>query len=378
MLARILLLLSIFAGSQALTVYDCDAPGTVLHMVSLLKPGACPDPKQDYAPPRKWDVQILQTRQRGWIKAQRCFVAKTSFVTRCGIDSLTYSTHITSWMETMAIEEETCRRAARTREIDLPNKNAKDRLEKWHRHWQTFSLFTNGWLQEEGWCGHKSFISGGKHFKKLYEQTVYDITLDTLKVEYDEYTDTIMIEGHVRGQLSQGYLHDDLLGSLVWDPKEQSSLDSISKVHTGLVDLYNYVPNKIEGTVTPTENSIVLLQKPGPKHMGQYAGMVLKAKIQKCGATCYDTHIEQTIICPRAGGGALESVTWDAQFPMDKIAIHSQIGHAHLTTNMRMYERFAQVQQGLCELERKVLDNTLTDLRDSNSSDQDQLYQLHQ
>ncbi len=37
--------LSTLAGSQALTVYDCDAPGAVLCMVSLLKPGACPDPK---------------------------------------------------------------------------------------------------------------------------------------------------------------------------------------------------------------------------------------------------------------------------------------------------------------------------------------------
>ncbi len=368
MLVRILL--SVLAGSQALTVYDCDAPGTVLRMVSLLKPGACPDPKRDYAPPRKWDVQILQTRQRGWIKAQRCFVMRTSFVTRCGIDSLTYSTHIMSWMETLAIEEEACRRAARTREIDLPNKNAKDGLEKCklgRQHRQTFSLFTNGWLQEEGWCGHRSFISGGKHFKKSYEQTVYDVTLDTLKAEYNEYTDTIVIGGRVRGQFSQGYLHDDLLGTLVWDLKEQSCLDSLSRVHTGLADLYNYAPNKIEGTAAPTENSIILLQKPSQKHVGQYAGMVLKAGIQKCGAACYTTHIEQIIICPRTGGGTLESVTWDTQFPMDRITSHSQIGHAHLTTNMRMYERFAQVQQGLCELERKVLDNTLTDLRDSNS-----------
>ncbi len=370
MQAKVLgILLAATAACVALTVYDCDAPGAVLRMVSLLKPGACPDPKRDYATPKKWDVQILQTRQRGWAKVQRCFVTRTTFVTRCGTDSLTYGTHITSWMETVAIEEEACRRAVRTREIDLPNRNAKDGAEKFklgRRQRQAFSTFTIGWLQEEGWCGHTSFISGGKHFKKSYEQTVYDVTLDTLKAEYDEYTDTIVVEERVRGQFSQGYLHDDLLGTLVWDPKEQNCLDSVSRVYAGLVDLYSYTPDKAEEAAMPAENSIVLLQRPGQRHVGQYAGMVLKARTQKCGATCYNTHIEQIVVCPKAGGGNLESVTWDAQFPMDKIAIHSQIGHAHLTTNMRMYERFAQVQRGLCDLERKVLDNTLTDLRDSD------------
>ncbi len=94
---------------------------------------------------------------------------------------------------------------------------------------------------------------------------------------------------HVRDQFSQGYLHDDLLGTLVWDPKEQNCLDSVSRVYTGLVDLYNYAPNKVEETATPAENSIVVLQKPGQKQVGQYAGMVLKAKTQQCGVMCYDT-----------------------------------------------------------------------------------------
>ena len=38
-------LLAALAWGSALTVYDCDAPGAVLRMVSLLKPGTCPDPK---------------------------------------------------------------------------------------------------------------------------------------------------------------------------------------------------------------------------------------------------------------------------------------------------------------------------------------------
>ncbi len=82
--------------------------------------------------------------------------------------------------------------------------------------------------------------------------------------------------------------------------------------------------------------------------------MVMKEKIQKCGTTCHKTHINKIILCPRKGGDVLKPAIWDSDFPMDTIVIHSQLGHAHLTTNMMMYERFPHVQQGLCELEWKV------------------------
>ncbi len=36
-----------------------------------------------------------------------------------------------------------------------------------------------------------------------YEQTIYDVTLDSLKGEYNKYTDTIIIGRRVRGQVSQ-------------------------------------------------------------------------------------------------------------------------------------------------------------------------------
>ncbi len=75
MLALTLLLILIFPSGLGLTVYDCDTAGTTFQMLSSLEPGSCPDPKKDYAPLRKWGIQILQTQQQGRISICQCLIS---------------------------------------------------------------------------------------------------------------------------------------------------------------------------------------------------------------------------------------------------------------------------------------------------------------
>ncbi len=52
---------------------------------------------------------------------------------------------------------------------------------------------------------------------------------------------------------------------------------------------------------------------------------------------------------------------------MELVTQQARLGHAHISTNLKVYNRFALTQQDLCTVERQVLENALNTLAGSNN-----------
>ncbi len=157
--------------TRGLQAYDCDGHGAKFKMISLLGPRRCPDPKQDYSKPKTEVVQLLQQRQEARVTAYQCQAKRTTRVTRCGFNSLTYGQHITNWRQTMKIPKQECWKAVTDKRISFFNKTLHIAS---NGHVST-TIVTKGGLDQKINCKYSSFVSGGKYFKYSFEQTSLEV-----------------------------------------------------------------------------------------------------------------------------------------------------------------------------------------------------------
>ncbi len=112
----------------------------------------------------------------------------------------------------------------------------------------------------------------------------------------------------------------------------------------------------------PLGNSIVVLDDVGSKDRSEdakYLGLVLCYPDDVCGTRCYITQIQGLAVCLQRDSKKLEPLTWKTGFPLDLVAQQAQLGHTHITTNLKVHDRFVLIQQDLCMVERQVLENAL-------------------
>ncbi len=155
-----LLALTILLATEGLQVYDCNGREAKFEMISLLGPKRCPDPKRDYHQPKTEVVQLLQQKEDVRVTAHQCQVKRTTRVTHCGYNSITYGQHITNWQQTMKVPKEECWRAVKDRSIMLPNRTLKIAA---NRHMSTTIIMKVG-LDQQFNCKYGRFVSGGKYF----------------------------------------------------------------------------------------------------------------------------------------------------------------------------------------------------------------------
>ncbi len=234
-------------GANRLQVYDCDGPNTTYQVISMLEPESCPNPEKDYENPRLEVVQVLQSQEDAHVTANQCLIKRMIWVTRCGFTSITYGAHIAEWRNTLAITREDCKNLVNTRQIELGRKGEERTLTIRDSGSLTTTVFTKGNLDRDGNCQHANFISGGRHYSKAYEQTTYKITAMTIKTQHCNLVDTIVVKGGVRGRYSDGYLHDNQLGTIVWDTNPANCTDTFSQVYLGRVRLFKQRERKDQG-----------------------------------------------------------------------------------------------------------------------------------
>ncbi len=256
-------------GTNRLQVYDCDGPNTTYQVISMLEPEGCPDPEKDYEEPQLEVVQVLQSQKEAHVTAYHCLIKRTVRVTRCRFTCILYRSHIIEWRRTLAIAEEDCRNLVKTRQIELGRKGEEKMLTIRRSGTLTATIFTKGNLDRDGNCKHANFVSGGQHFTKSYEQTTYEITAETIKAQHRSLVDTIIVEGGVRGRYSDGHLHDNQLGTVVWDTQPANCTDTFSQVYIGKVRLFKHKERKDQGGPVLLGNSIIMLDH----EIGEAAGV---------------------------------------------------------------------------------------------------------
>ena len=351
--------------ANGLQVYDCDRPNTTYQVISMLEPEGCPDPEKDYEEPRLEVVQVLQSQKEAHVMAYRCLIKRTVQVTRCRFTSISCGSHIIEW-RTLAIDEGDCKNLIETKQIKLGRKGEEKTLTIRCSGTLTTTIFTKGDLDREGNCKCANFVSGGHHYTKSYEQTTYKITAETIRAQYRSLVDTIVLEGGVRGRYSDGHLHDNQLGTVVWDTWPANCTDTYSQVYMGQVRLFQHKERKDQGGPTLLGNSIVMLDHEIGEAAGvkeaKYAGLVLRYPEDVCGHRCHATKVASLVVCFIKDNQTIGEVRWQTDFPVHLIAQQMQLGYTHLATNLRMYRSFATIHRKICEIERKTLENALTTL----------------
>ncbi len=266
----------------------------------------------------------------------------------------------------MAIAEEDCRNLVKTRQIRLGRKGEEKTITIKCSETLTTTVFTKGNLDNEGNCKYASFVSGGQHFKKSYKQTTYEITAGTIKAQYRSLVDTIVIEGGIRGRYSDGHLHDNQLGTVVWDTQPVNCTDTYSQFYMGKVRLFKHRERENQGRPALLGNSIIMLDHEIGEAAGvkeaKYAGLVLRYPEDVCGHRCHATQVASLIVCFVRNNQTIGEVKWHTDFPVHLIAQQTQLGYTHLATNLHMYRSFATIHRKICEVERKTLENALTTL----------------
>ncbi len=352
--------------ASGLQVYDCDGPNTTYQVISMLEPEGCPDLEKDYEESRLEVVLVLQSQKEAYVTAHLCLVKRTIRVTRCGFTSISYGSHIVEWRRTLAVDEGDCKNLVKTRQIKLGRKGEEKTLTVRRSGTLTATIFTRGDLDREGNCKYASFVSGGQHYTKSYEQTTYKITVETSRTHYRSLVDTIILEGGVRGRYSDGHLHDNQLGTVVWDTRPANCTDTYSQVYMGEVRLFKHKERKGQGGPTLLGNSIVMLDHEIGEAAGikeaKYAGLVLRYPEDVCGHRCHATQVASLVVCFVKDNQTIGEVRWQTDFPVHLIAQQTQLGYTHLATNLRMYRSFATTHRKICEIERKTLENALTTL----------------
>ncbi len=174
----------------------------------------------------------------------------------------------------------------------------------------------------------------------------------------------------MRGQFSLGTLHDNQLGTIVWKQKPTDCDDAVSQVYLGPAEIYEYTGGKIQEGLDLLGNLIVILDDVGLQERGEevrYAGLVLRYPRDVCGRRCYATQVEDLSLCLKRDAEKLEPLTLKTGFSVDLVTQQARLGHAHLQTNLCMYDRFAIIQQDLCKVERQVLENAINTLASSGN-----------
>ncbi len=132
-------------------------------------------------------------------------------------------------------------------------------------------------------------------------------------------------------------------------------------MYLGPAEIYEYTWGNTPEGLDLLGNSIVILDDDvGSQECGEevrYPGLVLWYPGDMCGRRCYATLVEDLSLCLKRDAEKLKPLAWKTGFSVDLVTQQARLGHAHLQTNLRMYEQFAIIQQDLCKVERQVLEN---------------------
>ena len=342
------ILLIALGTAGALTAYDCQHPEAAYQALDLLRPAACPDPDRDYEESRSQNVQLLQTDSKMPIKAFRCQASLSKQVTRCGYDSLTYGSLWPVWLKDQPLTPDECRKAVVAGALTIEGKVYQAEMDRTKR----YRFFSQGYLDDNMLCTYVTgFESGGRWFRYSTEETLLDITLTTVRGTADTATGEVIFTNGIRANYKDLVTRDDLEGTMVWTAEEPGCEDTVSEIFHGGAALHRLRSSP------SLQGSIVLLRS---NDTSQFAGLVLKALTTTCGVRCFTTQVKGLIVCPyREGDEPIPKAAFKAHFEPGQVDLQTQLGYLHVTTNMAMANRFAQVQTELCQTDRRTLFNKL-------------------
>ena len=347
--------------ASSIPVYDCEHPATTYRAINLHEPHDCPDPETDYLDPVTRTLHVLQVDHRVPVQGYKCHVVVNKEVTRCGFNSITYGAQWPTWNEVKELTPKECRLAMKTGKVIISGREIAVEVGKK----VDVSFYSHGSVDRNGNCETEDFVSGGAYFEHSYERTFIEIHVDKIRGSHDTQTGEVTFNNGVRAPFNDEVLRDAFVGTIVWDAKEPNCSATVSQIYLGKAEVH-YHRATLEGNGKGSAlhaalsdhdplNAVVMV-----KSGSQFAGLVLQQPLHLCDRRCYSTHIQGIAVCLlRDQEQPLPRTAFKSSFQQDQVGLQTQLSHLHISTNMRMYDRFELVQNDLCSLERTVLHTKL-------------------
>ena len=337
--------------TEGLAAYDCEHRDVKMETIDLTQPEECPDPERDYEPRVLAHAQLLQTATDTPMTAFQCKVHRTKTVRRCGFNSIAYGGKTIAWQTAVPLEATECRKALTTGTLYVDGRRHQVQPGKVNR----FVFFSHGNVDDQGNCETEDFVSEGLAFRKSYERTELLVDLQTIKGTRDASSGTAFFSNGLRAHFADGILRDAFVGTLVWNTSIPDCEDTVSQVYTGGVELHRWRNNRKRDL----SRSIVMVESGGAGSAGRYVGLVIRSATTICRHECWTTQIRGMVYCSVDKDQPAGNFEFQANVETEQAWVQSQVGHTHLGSNLRMYDRFEAVQRDLCETDRKVLSTRL-------------------
>jgi hypothetical protein len=346
LLPLLLLTASIWQQSSAVTVYDCEHPGTTFQPIDLLEPEECPDPVSGYEIPKPVRVQVLQSEAASPVVGYNCRITITKRVHRCGFNSLHYGFDTPVYKENVVLTPAECRKAIRETRIKIEGKIHPVQLGVV----MNSKFFSHGLRRSDGTCETATFTTNGQYFEKSYEECLLEIFFRKIPGTVDRAEGVVIFNNGLRANYMDEVLRDSAEGVIVWAAEKMSCVNSVSEIYMGDATLHRRRNKGRDGSIIMIENNATK----------QYAGLVLRHSITMCRKECHATHIPGLSLCIlRPRDRPITGAEFKAHFDPTTMDIATQLSYSHLGTNLRMYSRFEEMSEDLCALDRRSLFNKL-------------------
>ena len=327
-------------------------------VLDLRQPDPCPEIQDDFAPSRKESVQIVQTNAESRWEAHQCKVEVSRSVTRCGIASLTFGTHVVEWLSTAKVPKEDCEKAVKTRELRF-----EDRVYGGLKlgTTTTTSYFSHGAVHANGACSVENFKRNGQSFESSYEITNLAITVAKVAARANREGDTIVLQEQVVEKFSEGVAFDSHLGTVVWHAAQRETcVEGLSEFYRGEAELHPLV-----ATGNRSLTGAVLLVGSGAEALGtrtQHLGMILGAEVRVCQRSCYEvTALPSHVICPfhKDAPQLPAAVFRPEMLENHALDVLARSDYQFVSAMLAQEQKRARVVRQVCEVERQTKLNRL-------------------
>jgi hypothetical protein len=340
--------------SHGLRVYDCSHHRTTYRTIDLLDPQPCPDPQSDFMKADKNKIQVLQTDTAFPTYAHQCKLVISREVTRCGFDSNHYGSEWPVWQYTEELTPQECRRAITAHAITVDDRTLKTRIGETVTH----QYFSHGNRDRNGFCKTETFTRAGSEYVRSYERTVVDVTIKVLRGTADLSNGRVIFANGLRSDYNDGTLTDSKEGTVVWTPRVPPCRTTVNEIYLGMVTIHRKWH-------AGDEDAIVLI---ADNFTNQFAGLQLRKPHKVCGLTCHTTQVQGLMGCLlREHDAPLPHSLFKSSFDPKAADLRTQLAFRHLGAAFDAFNRFNTVQQGICDVDRRVMANKMHMIASGNN-----------
>ena len=348
--------------TSAFTVYDCKG-NLPFATIDLRAPEECPDPARDFLDPIEMRMQILQTDAALPVTAYQCRVTVSRTAVPCSREyGITYASSLIDVDKVWPVMPNDCREAVQEKgSIDIHGHRIRPKIGTQNVYtWTSEGKVKESDQTRKGWCEVTTFKRYGITYTYSYEQSVAKITIRKLTGMHDLTAGTIKFQNGLIAKYKDTVLMDAEQGVIVWKAPDPDCKDTVSLV----AYQERAAIHRRRNTSPWMEGAVVMI---ADNNTRQYAGLAVRTPRAVCGIQCYNTHVAGILACPlRDFDDPLPTTMFKDAFDSRMAQTQTQGAYALFSTNLRMYNRFEEVQDAVCEVERKTIFNKLQALAGGN------------